>query len=172
MMPINCTLKLAAKSAPPTGSDLCEQRSDQRARRDLWRVRERASDLFRLMEVEVVERGYEGYVAKDEASAHEGGPTRRWPKVKERDWTVEKGPAGTGGPAGHRRLADRRRQSRPLCRLTSARIRSGMPKHSRMSTFSRAAVSMRWSSCGIHTLIRSTIATRRRFSSNEFDAAK
>jgi hypothetical protein len=26
---------------------------------------------------QVVERGYEGYVAKDEASAHEGGPTRR-----------------------------------------------------------------------------------------------
>jgi bifunctional non-homologous end joining protein LigD len=25
---------------------------------------------------QVVERGYEGYVAKDEASTHEGGPTR------------------------------------------------------------------------------------------------
>jgi len=29
---------------------------------------------------QVVERGYEGYVAKDEASAYEGGVTRRWLK--------------------------------------------------------------------------------------------
>jgi bifunctional non-homologous end joining protein LigD len=29
----------------------------------------------------VVERGYEGYVAKDEASVYEGGATRRWSKV-------------------------------------------------------------------------------------------
>ena len=36
----------------------------------------------------VVESGYEGYVAKDEASAYEGGPTRRWSKVKQKDWTV------------------------------------------------------------------------------------
>jgi ATP-dependent DNA ligase len=38
---------------------------------------------------EVVERGYEGYVAKDQASPYEGGPTRRWLKVKQRGWTVE-----------------------------------------------------------------------------------
>jgi ATP-dependent DNA ligase len=37
---------------------------------------------------QVVERGYEGYAAKDEASAYEGGPTRRWLKVKQRGWTV------------------------------------------------------------------------------------
>ena len=37
----------------------------------------------------MVERGYEGYVAKDEASVYEGGPTRRWPKVKQEYWTVE-----------------------------------------------------------------------------------
>jgi ATP-dependent DNA ligase len=36
----------------------------------------------------VVERGYEGYVAKDEASPYEGGPTRRWLKVKRKDRTV------------------------------------------------------------------------------------
>jgi ATP-dependent DNA ligase len=30
----------------------------------------------------VIERGFEGYVAKDEASAYEGGATRRWVKVK------------------------------------------------------------------------------------------
>jgi ATP-dependent DNA ligase len=38
---------------------------------------------------QVVERGYEGYVAKDEASAYEGGPTRRRLKVKQKGWTVE-----------------------------------------------------------------------------------
>jgi bifunctional non-homologous end joining protein LigD len=38
---------------------------------------------------QVVERRYEGYVAKDEASMHEGGPTKRWLKVKQRDCTVE-----------------------------------------------------------------------------------
>jgi ATP-dependent DNA ligase len=37
---------------------------------------------------QVVERGYEGYVAKDEASVYEGGATRRWLKVKVRGWTV------------------------------------------------------------------------------------
>jgi ATP-dependent DNA ligase len=37
---------------------------------------------------QVVERGYEGYVAKDERSAYEGGPTRRWLKVKQKGWTV------------------------------------------------------------------------------------
>jgi len=38
---------------------------------------------------QVIERGYEGYVAKDEASAYEGGPTKRWLKVKQKRWTVE-----------------------------------------------------------------------------------
>ena len=38
--------------------------------------------------VAVVERGYEGYVAKDEASTYEGGATRRWVKVKQKNWTV------------------------------------------------------------------------------------
>jgi len=37
----------------------------------------------------VIERGYEGYVAKDEASAYEGGATRRWLKVKQPGWTDE-----------------------------------------------------------------------------------
>ena len=35
----------------------------------------------------MVERGYEGYVAKDDASPYEGGPTRRWLKVKQKGWT-------------------------------------------------------------------------------------
>jgi bifunctional non-homologous end joining protein LigD len=38
---------------------------------------------------QVVEHGYEGYVAKDERSAYEGRPTRRWLKVKVPSWTVE-----------------------------------------------------------------------------------
>jgi ATP-dependent DNA ligase len=38
---------------------------------------------------QVIERGHEGYVAKDEASAYEGGATRRWLKVKQKNWTVE-----------------------------------------------------------------------------------
>ena len=33
---------------------------------------------------QVLEKGYEGYVAKDEASAYEGGATRRWLKVKQK----------------------------------------------------------------------------------------
>jgi bifunctional non-homologous end joining protein LigD len=38
---------------------------------------------------QVVERGYEGYVARDERSVYEGGATRRWVKVKQRNWTLE-----------------------------------------------------------------------------------
>jgi bifunctional non-homologous end joining protein LigD len=38
---------------------------------------------------QVIERGYEGNVAKDEASAYESGPTRQWLKVKQKGWTVE-----------------------------------------------------------------------------------
>jgi ATP-dependent DNA ligase len=38
---------------------------------------------------QVIERGYEGYVAKDEASVYEGGTTKRWLKVKQKGWTVE-----------------------------------------------------------------------------------
>jgi ATP-dependent DNA ligase len=37
---------------------------------------------------QVVERGYEGYVAKDEASVYEGGPAERSLKVKMPGWTV------------------------------------------------------------------------------------
>jgi len=37
---------------------------------------------------QVMASGYEGYVAKDEGSPYEGGPTQRWLKVKQKDWTV------------------------------------------------------------------------------------
>jgi len=37
---------------------------------------------------QVVARGYEGYIAKDETSPYEAGPTRRWLKVKQKDWIV------------------------------------------------------------------------------------
>ena len=38
---------------------------------------------------QVVERGYEGIVAKDDGSPYKGGPTRRCLKVKQKNWTVE-----------------------------------------------------------------------------------
>jgi len=37
----------------------------------------------------LAERGYEGYVAKDEASVYEGGPTKFWLRVKVPGWTVD-----------------------------------------------------------------------------------
>jgi hypothetical protein len=37
---------------------------------------------------QVMASGYKGMVAKDEASVYEGGTTRRWLKVKQKDWTV------------------------------------------------------------------------------------
>jgi ATP-dependent DNA ligase len=36
----------------------------------------------------VIVRGYEGYVAKDETSVYEGGRTRRWRRVKQKEWMV------------------------------------------------------------------------------------
>jgi bifunctional non-homologous end joining protein LigD len=36
---------------------------------------------------QVVGNGYEGYVAKEEASSYSGGPTRSWLKVKVPGWT-------------------------------------------------------------------------------------
>lgn len=58
-----------------TGSDL------------VFPVRRLAADGLEAWK-QVVERGYEGYVAKDEASPYEAGPTRRWLKVKQKEWTV------------------------------------------------------------------------------------
>ena len=56
---------------------------------------------------QVIERGYEGLVAKDEASTHESGRTTRWLKVKQKGWTVEEdrwrrtiGVASSRGPKG------------------------------------------------------------------------
>ena len=37
---------------------------------------------------QVVERGYEGYVAKEEGSTYQGVVTRRWLKVKQQGWTI------------------------------------------------------------------------------------
>ena len=56
---------------------------------------------FRSAWKQLVERGYEGYVAKDGASAYEGGPTKRWLKVKQKDWTI-------GGDQWTRRISVRR----------------------------------------------------------------
>jgi hypothetical protein len=44
----------------------------------------------------MIERGYEGFVGKDEASAYEGGPTRRWLKVSRRVGPSRR-MAGAGG---------------------------------------------------------------------------
>jgi hypothetical protein len=51
-------------------------------------VRRLAADGLAAWE-QVIERGYEGLVAEDEASVYEPGPTRRWLKVKVPGWTVE-----------------------------------------------------------------------------------
>jgi ATP-dependent DNA ligase len=37
---------------------------------------------------QVVERGFEGYGAKDEATEYAGGATRQWVKVKQKGWTL------------------------------------------------------------------------------------
>jgi ATP-dependent DNA ligase len=37
----------------------------------------------------VIERGYEGYVAKEDVRTYECGQARRWLKVKQKNWTVE-----------------------------------------------------------------------------------
>jgi ATP-dependent DNA ligase len=38
---------------------------------------------------EVQERGYEGYVARDESSPYVGGRTLSWLKVKQKEYRVE-----------------------------------------------------------------------------------
>src|SRR5215510_5707505 len=51
----------------------------------IFAVRRLAPDGLEAWE-QVVERGHEGFVAKDETSVYEGGATRRWLKVKQRGW--------------------------------------------------------------------------------------
>jgi bifunctional non-homologous end joining protein LigD len=53
----------------------------------IFPVRRLAPDGFEAW-AQVVERGFEGYVAKDESSRYEGGQTRAWLKVKQRGWTM------------------------------------------------------------------------------------
>jgi ATP-dependent DNA ligase len=53
-------------------------------------VRRLARDGLEAL-AQVVERGYEGFVAKDDTSPYEGGPTRRWLKAKQTNWTVAEG---------------------------------------------------------------------------------
>ena len=77
------------------GRDLCARPlRDRRARLEdlvagsglVFPVRRLADDGLEAW-AEVVKRQCEGYVAKDESSAYEGGPTRRWLKVKQKGWT-------------------------------------------------------------------------------------
>jgi ATP-dependent DNA ligase len=56
----------------------------------VFAVRRLAADGLEAWK-QVVQRGYEGYVAKNESSVYEGGATRRWLKVK------QKGLDGRGG---------------------------------------------------------------------------
>ena len=53
----------------------------------IFPVRRLAADGLEAW-TQVVERGFEGYVAKEEASRYEGGRTRAWLKVKQKGWTV------------------------------------------------------------------------------------
>lgn len=52
----------------------------------MFAVRRLAPNGFEAWK-QVVERGYEGLVAKDEASPYVAGPTRRWLKAKRKGWT-------------------------------------------------------------------------------------
>jgi len=65
-------------------------------------VRRLASDGLEAWK-QVVERGYEGYVARDEASVYEGRATRRWLKVKQKGWTVEQDRSSRRAVGGHLR---------------------------------------------------------------------
>jgi ATP-dependent DNA ligase len=56
---------------------------------------------------QVIERGYEGLVAEDEASLYQAGPTTRWLKVKQEGLEPSPTTAGSGGSA-RRRCLDRR----------------------------------------------------------------
>jgi ATP-dependent DNA ligase len=49
----------------------------------VFSVRRLAPDRLEAW-AQVVERGFEGYVAKDETSVYEGRPTRQWLKVSRR----------------------------------------------------------------------------------------
>jgi hypothetical protein len=51
-------------------------------------VRRLADDGLKAWQ-QVIERGYEGLVAKDPASPHVGGRTLKWLKVKQQDYRVE-----------------------------------------------------------------------------------
>jgi hypothetical protein len=53
---------------------------------------------------QVVERGYEGYVAKDEASAYKGGA--RDGGVQQKEWTARGRTDGRGGFSGRTFLTD------------------------------------------------------------------
>lgn len=52
----------------------------------IFPVRRLADNGLKAWE-QVLEQGYEGMVAKDEASPYEGGRTKRWLKVKVPGWT-------------------------------------------------------------------------------------
>jgi hypothetical protein len=75
---------------------------------------------------QVVESGYEGLVAKEEASGYEGGPTRRWLKVKVSGRTDPEGPLAAADQrfVGASRRAPKISLIRSSTGLRSSRTRS------------------------------------------------
>jgi len=78
------------------GRDLCARPlRDRRTRLEdivagselVFPVRRLAADGLAAWD-EVMQRGFEGLVAKDSISTYEAGRTRRWLKMKQKNWTV------------------------------------------------------------------------------------
>ena len=87
MLKNSCVVKeLSIFSECPFSSERLRSRLARRCPRD--KVRRLAPEGMDAW-AEVIERGYEGLVAKDEVSAYESGRTTRWLKVKQKGWTVE-----------------------------------------------------------------------------------
>ena len=63
-------------------------------------VRRLADDGLKAWQ-QVIERGYEGLVAKDPASPYVGGRTLKWLKVKQLEYRVEERGWDPGNKVGH-----------------------------------------------------------------------
>jgi hypothetical protein len=82
------------RTAPPIPSKTSNRPiriSDPEIRADCCEVFPDAAARAERLEAwkQVVERGYEGLRRQGRGSVYEGGATRRWVKVKQRNWTLE-----------------------------------------------------------------------------------